>query len=221
MKKHIKRVLLILLAGIILGLSIYGIINYHVVRFADDYIVSSEEAPTAEAALVLGALVYRSGMVSPILADRLDVGIDLYKENKVEKLLLSGDHGQKNYDEVNPMKSYASSREVLIEDIFMDHAGFNTYESVYRARDVFKAKKVIIVTQEYHLSRAVYIARKLGIEAYGVSSDKHIYPKMAIYKFRESLARCKDYILVNFIKPKPTYLGEVIDLSGDGRESHD
>ncbi len=221
MKKVFKKVLLVLLTGMILGLSAYGIINYHVIKFSDTYIMSLEEVPQAEATLVLGALVYRSGRVSPILADRLDVGIDLYKNDKVEKLLLSGDHGQKNYDEVNPMKSYASSRGVLIEDIFMDHAGFNTYESVYRARDVFKAKKVVIVTQKYHLSRAVYIARKLGIEAYGVPSDKHIYPKMAIYKFRESLARCKDYILVNFIKPKPTYLGEVIDLSGDGRESHD
>ncbi len=221
MKKLIKRTILIIIIGILFGLSIFGIINYHVVKFAGSYINSLEESPQAEAALVLGALVHSSGRVSDILADRLDVGIELYKNNKVNKLLLSGDHGRKNYDEVNAMKTYASDREVIIQDIFMDHAGFSTYESLYRARDVFEAKKIIIVTQEYHLYRAVYIARKLGLDAYGVPSDKHYYPKIHIYKMRESLARFKDYILVNFIKPRPTYLGEVIDLTGDGRESHD
>ncbi|WP_432402910.1 SanA/YdcF family protein [Wukongibacter sp. M2B1] len=221
MKRVFKRILLTMLVGLLLGVGLFAIINYQVVKFSNPYLMSAHDAPKAEAALVLGALVYESGRVSPILADRLDVGIELYKNDKVDKLLLSGDHGQKSYDEVNAMKSYALSQEVLIEDIFMDHAGFNTYESAYRARDVFEAKKIIIVTQEYHLARAVYIARKLGIDAYGVASDKHLYPKIAIYKFRESLARCKDYILVNFIKPKPTYLGEVIDLNGDGRKSHD
>lgn len=221
MKKVLKRIILLGLGGVILGLGLLYIINYHIIKFADPYLLSPKDAPKAEAALVLGAFVYKSGRVSPILADRLDVGIELYKNGKVDKLLLSGDHGQKNYDEVNAMKTYAESREVFIEDIFMDHAGFSTYESAYRARDVFRAEKIIIVTQKYHLARAVYIARKLGIDAYGVASDKRSYPKIAIFKFRESLARCKDYLLVNFIKPQPTYLGEVIDLSGDGRVSHD
>lgn len=221
MNRFIKRILGVLISGLILGLSLVSIINYHVVKYANQYIVSVEDAPETEAALVLGALVYNNGRVSDILADRLDIGIELYKNDKVAKLLLSGDHGQKNYDEVNAMKTYAASNKVIIEDIFMDHAGFNTYESMYRAKDVFGAKKIIIVTQKYHLSRAVYIARKLGLQAYGVSSDKHYYPKMSQYKMRESLARCKDYVLVNFIKPKPTYLGEVIDLSGDGKVTHD
>ena len=99
----------------------------------------------------------------------------------------------------------------------MDHAGFSTYESLYRAKDVFGAEKIIIVTQKYHLSRAVYIARKLGIEAYGVPSDKHFYPQIKQYKLRETLARCKDYLLVNILKTKPTYLGDQINLMGDGR----
>ncbi len=221
MKKLIKIIILIILTGTILGPIILGLINYHVVKLAKPYINSLEESPRAEVALVLGALVHRSGRVSNILADRLDFGIELYKNGKVEKLLLSGDNGQKDYDEVNAMKTYASTHEVFIEDIFMDHAGFSTYESIYRARDIFRAKKIIIVTQEYHLYRAIYIARKLGIDAYGVPADKHYYPKIRIFKMREGLARFKDYMLVNFIKPKPTYLGEVIDLSGDGRESHD
>ena len=123
--------------------------------------------------------------------------------------------------EVNGMKNYTISKNIEAEDIFLDHAGFNTYQSIYRAKSVFQAKKVIIVTQKYHLSRAVYIARKLGIEAYGVSSDKRFYPKILSYKLRESLARCKDFFLVNFLKPKPKYLGEQIDLSGDGRVTFD
>ena len=221
MNKFTKRLLWILFSGMILGFTLVTIINYNVVKYANQYIVSVEDAPKTEAALVLGALVHNNGRVSDILADRLDIGIELYKKDKVSKLLLSGDHGRKNYDEVNAMKTYATSNKVIIEDIFMDHAGFNTYESMYRARDVFGAKKIIIVTQKYHLSRAVYIARKLGLQAYGVASDKHYYPKISKYKMRERLARCKDYILVNFIKPKPTYLGEVIDLFGDGKVTHD
>lgn len=220
MKKILKRSLLITSLLIVLGASIYLYINYKIVKFSREYIVSIEEAPESEAALVLGALVYKSGRVSPILGDRLDYGIELYKKNKVSKLLLSGDHGQKNYDEVNSMKRYALEKDVNSKDIFMDHAGFNTYDSMYRAKGVFKAEKVIIVTQEYHLSRAIYIARKLGIDAYGVASDKHYYPKLPIYKFRESIARCKDYLLVMF-NVKPKYLGEPIDITGDGSVTND
>ncbi|KGG79512.1 hypothetical protein Y919_11590 [Caloranaerobacter azorensis H53214] len=221
MNRLFKRILSILLICIIFGIVVVGIINYNIIKFSNKYIVSLEDAPKCEAALVLGALVYRNGRVSPILQDRLDVGIELYKNNIVKKVLLSGDHGQKSYDEVNAMKEYVISRNVPAEDIFLDHAGFNTYDSLYRARHVFQAKKIIIVTQEYHLPRAIYIARKLGIDAYGVTADKHIYPKMPLYKNREFLARVKDYVLVNFLKPKSRYLGEVIDLSGDGRITND
>ncbi|PAB60746.1 SanA/YdcF family protein [Anaeromicrobium sediminis] len=217
MKKHIKKVLSIILIGIVIGIFSIGLINYHVTNFANDYITSIEDVPQSQASLVLGALVYKNGNVSPILSDRLDIGIELYKNDKAEKLLLSGDHGRTDYDEVNPMKLYAMKNHVTEADIFMDHAGFSTYESLYRAKDVFGAKKIIIVTQKYHLSRAVYIARKLGLEAYGVPSDKHLYPKITQYKLRESIARCKDYVLVNFLKTKPKYLGEPINLTGDGR----
>lgn len=217
MMQFIKRILKIVLIGSGIGVFSIGIINYHVTTFANNYITSIENVPESEAALVLGALVYKSGNVSPILSDRLDVGMELYKNNKAPKLLLTGDHGRKDYDEVNAMKKYALNKGAQESDIFMDHAGFSTYESLYRAKDVFGAKKIIIVTQKYHLTRAVYIARKLGLEAYGVPSDKHFYPQIKQYKLRETLARCKDYLLVNILKTKPTYLGEPIDLMGDGR----
>ncbi len=221
LKKWIKRILTITLLLIILTSGSILFINYRITKLASNYIVTPEEVSECQAALVLGALVYRNGYVSPILADRLDVGIDLYRNRAVNKLLLSGDHGQKSYDEVNAMKKYVISKNIDTEDIFLDHAGFNTYQSIYRAKSVFQAEKVIIVTQKYHLYRAVYIARKLGIDAYGVSSDKHYYPKILVYEFRESLARCKDFFLVNFLKPKPKYLGEQIDLTGDGRVTFD
>lgn len=217
MKKYIKKISKIVLIGSVVGVLSIGLINYHVTSFANKYITSIENVPKSDAALVLGALVYKSGNVSPILSDRLDIGMEIYNNDKAQKLLLTGDHGRKDYDEVNAMKRYAMNNGVSEVDIFMDHAGFSTYESLYRARDVFGAKKIVIVTQKYHLARAVYIARKLGIDAYGVSSDKHFYPKIKQYKMRESIARCKDYLLVNILKTKPKYLGDPIDISGDGR----
>jgi len=108
------------------------------------------------------------------------------------------------------------------QDIFMDHAGFSTYESMYRARDIFQVQKVIIVTQEYHLLRAVFIARELGLEAYGVIADKHDYGQvMAAYGIREMAARNKDFWLAKVIKPQPTFLGEAIPVFGDGRVTDD
>lgn len=118
------------------------------------------------------------------------------------------------------MKQFAIDRGVPSEDVFMDHAGFSTYETMYRAKEVFAAKRVIIVTQKYHLYRAVYIAEQLGLEAYGVDSDLQRYIKQPYYNAREILARDKDFVKVIF-KPKPTYLGEVIPISGSGDLTND
>lgn len=221
MRKWIKRIIVLSLIFFVLGATSSLLINYRIKVVTQEYIISSDDAPNSEAALVLGAYVYQNGNVSPILADRLDVGIELYNNGTVDKLLLSGDHGQKRYDEVNAMKQYTLLSNIIQEDIFLDHAGFNTYQSMYRAKEVFQAKKLIIVTQSYHLPRAIYIARKLGMDAYGVASDKHYYPRINQYKQREFLARCKDFVLVNFLKPKPKYLGEVIDLTGNGEVTYD
>jgi vancomycin permeability regulator SanA len=155
-----------------------------------------------------------------MLRDRLERGVELYKQKSAPKLLMSGDHGQINYDEVNAMKQYAIENGVPSEDVFMDHAGFSTYETIYRARDVFDAKKVIIVTQEYHLYRALYIAKQLGVEAYGVSADLNRYAGQSMRDLREILARNKDFAKC-IVKPKPTYLGEVISVSGNGDLTND
>lgn len=155
-----------------------------------------------------------------MLEDRLLQGIELYENGASNRLLMSGDHGRKEYDEVNVMKQFAMDRNIVSEHIFMDHAGFSTYESLYRARDVFKAKKIIVVTQEYHLYRALYIAEKLGLEAYGVASDPRQYAGQEYRELREIFARVKDFFNVIF-KPEPTYLGEAIPVSGNGDLTND
>jgi len=166
--------------------------------------------------LVLGAGVKADGKPSDMLEDRLLTAIELYKKADVApKLLMSGDHGRVDYDEVNTMKSFAISQGVPSEDIFMDHAGFSTYESIYRAKEIFGAERIVVVTQEYHLYRALYVAQRFDIEAVGVSADIREYRGEYIRGAREILARGKDFLMCVF-KPKPTYLGDAISLEGDG-----
>ena len=224
MKKRIlKRIVLVVLClGLVGGITVLGI-NSYVKKNAADQIITPEEAAEltdADCILVLGCYVYDSGRPSDMLADRLRRGIQLYQAGVAPKLLMSGDHGQKDYNEVKAMKLKAMEAGIPSEDVFMDHAGFSTYESIYRARDVFAADKVIVVTQEYHLYRALYIAEQLGVEAYGVSSDLNTYGGQSMRDAREVLARCKDWVMCIF-KPEPTYLGEAIPVSGNGDLTND
>jgi vancomycin permeability regulator SanA len=146
--------------------------------------------------------------------------IELYDLGAAPKIIMSGDHGRIEYDEVNAMKQFAIDSGVPSEDIFMDHAGFSTYETMYRAKEIFDADKIIVVTQEYHLYRALYIAEKLGLEAYGVPSDYVAYSGQNVRDIREILARNKDF-LTSLFKPEPTYLGEAISLDGSGDVTND
>ncbi|MBQ9832291.1 MAG: YdcF family protein [Clostridia bacterium] len=173
--------------------------------------------------LVLGAGVWgdeENARPSHMLEDRLKTGIMLYQAGASEKILMSGDHGQTDYDEVNVMKAFAVENGVPSENVFMDHAGFSTYESMYRAKEIFQAQKILIVTQKYHLYRAIYDARALGLDAYGVSADLRDYGGQAYYDLREILARDKDFLYCIF-KPKPTYLGETIPVFGNGNVTND
>ena len=169
--------------------------------------------------IILGAGVW-GNKPSSMLEDRLLEGIKLYQANVSDKIIMSGDHGREEYDEVNIMKKYAIEKGIPSENIFMDHAGFSTYESIYRARDIFKANKVVIVTQEYHLYRELYIANQLGMEAYGVGADPRKYVGATYRELREILARDKDFIKCIF-KPEPTYLGDTIPVSGNGDITND
>ena len=224
MKKRIwKRLVIALLCFALLGSATVLGINGYVKKNTADQILSPEEAAEladVDCILVLGCYVHDSGRPSDMLADRLRRGIELYQSGAAPKLLMSGDHGQKDYNEVKAMKLEAMEEGVPSEDIFMDHAGFSTYESIFRARDVFAADKIIIVTQEYHLYRALHVANALGVEAYGVAADYHTYVGQAHRELREILARNKDFA-TSILKPAPTYLGEVIPVSGDGNLTND
>lgn len=221
-KKKLKILLLSLLLAGVLCASIPLLINWHIISYAEPYFISPEDAAAAQpdCILVLGAGVWGDGRPSRILMDRLDTGIDLYRSGVSGRLLMSGDHGRVEYDEVNTMKGYAVEAGAPASHVFMDHAGFSTYESMVRAQEVFAVQSAVIVTQEYHLYRAVYIARRLGIDAHGVVAGDESYPGLPYYKRREFLARVKDYFYV-LLRPAPTYLGEVIPVSGDGNLTND
>ncbi len=217
-KKAMKSILIVLLCLIVVGTAAVFGVNAHVKGSAKDCIITTEEAAKLtdmDCILVLGCQVKDNGTPSDMLKDRLTRGIELYEAGAAPKMLMSGDHGREEYDEVGTMKQWAIDSDIPSENIFMDHAGFSTYESMYRAKGIFEADKIIIVTQEYHLYRALYIADKLGIEAYGVSSDYHTYAGQSGRELREILARCKDFATTIF-KPEPTYLGEAIPVNGNG-----
>ncbi len=223
-KKKAIKIILIVLAGFVFVsvVSVLGV-NAYVKGTTDNRILTLEQAVAIEdvdCILVLGCKVKDNGEPSDMLRDRLDRGLELYELNAAPKLLMSGDHGREEYDEVGTMKQYAIDAEVPSEDIFMDHAGFSTYESIYRAKEIFEADKIIIVTQEYHLYRALYIAEQLGVEAYGVASDYHTYAGQTGREVREILARCKDFV-TSIFKPEPTHLGEAIPVSGNGNVTND
>lgn len=222
MKRRVKRFFIFLISAAVLLAAAVFVPNFIVIKKSESNIVTLEEAAElsdVDCAVILGAGV-REGKPTPMLRDRLLVGIDLYKSGAVKKLIMSGDHGSTDYDEVNIMKSFAVENGMPDEDIFMDHAGFSTYETIYRAREIFEADNIIIVSQKYHLYRALYIAEKLGIKSVGVSADLDTYRGQTKRDLREILARDKDFFKCIF-KPKPTYLGDKIPVSGNGNLTND
>lgn len=219
-KKHFKKILITFL---LLGITIFSI-NYYIVKTTQDYVFTDiKKLPKVDAIIVLGARV-NNEQLSYVLEDRLVAGVNIIYANKAEAILLSGDHGQKDYDEVNSMRKYIIRRNLNIqkEQIFMDHAGFDTYDSMFRAKEIFGIKSAIIVTQDFHINRSVYIARSLGIEAYGFAVDesKYVESLRLNWRVRELLSRVKAFkdVLIN---SNPTYLGEKIPISGNGMKSWD
>lgn len=220
MKKKLGKIVLSLVLLGVVTFSVVLIINAVVKSKAKQYILTKETVEDDyDCILILGCGV-RGNSPSLMLADRLSKGLELYQNGASQKLLMSGDHGKDDYDEVNVMKDFAIENGVASKDIFMDHAGFSTYESMYRAKEVFEANKILIVTQEYHLYRAIYNARALGLDAYGVAADAVDYAGQTYRDFREILSRNKDFFYA-LLKPEPTYLGETIPVSGDGNTTND
>ncbi len=169
--------------------------------------------------LVLGCAVWLDNEPSPMLRDRLDTAIALYKAGAAPKLLLSGDNSIVEYSEPDCMLQYTLAQGVPPEDIFLDYAGFSTYESVYRSHAVFMADRLIVVTQKYHLFRALKACDALGIEARGMASNQEQYRGRFYREAREVLARNKD-LFKGIVKAKPTYLGDEIPVDGDGTVTH-
>lgn len=217
------RKLIWLTAGIsVLGSLAAFAASHWVRRCAGPYIVSPDRAQPAQTAIVLGAYVYgKPGTLSDVVKDRVDAAIELYRLGKVDTLLMTGDHGQSDYDEVNWMRVYAEKHGVPREKIFLDHAGFNTYDSMVRARRVFEVRTAVIVTNRFHLERAVFLARSQGIEAQGVVADRRAYLDAAFYEQREFAARCKAFLNVYLLRPAPALLGPPVPITGSAAASHD
>ena len=214
--KIIKYIIIAIVILIVVALAINSYVRISTKnQIIDDY----SSLKDIDCIVVLGAAVW-GDKPSPMLEDRIKTAIELYKNGVSNKIIMSGDHINEDYDEVNIMKKYAIENGVASEDIFMVHAGIATYECIYRSKEIFKAKKIIIVTQEYHLYRALHIANRLGIEAYGVKADPQKYAGATYREIREILARNKDFVKCIF-KPEPTYLGDVIPVSGNGDMTND
>lgn len=216
-RKWLKIALNLVGVCILASAVFFGITNVIVFGKTSDAIVSADEASdyNADAIIVLGAQVEPDGTPSWVLQDRLDNAIELYKRGAAPKILMSGDHGTVEYDEVRAMKQYAIDAGVPAEDVFCDHAGFSTYETMYRAKNVFGAGRVIISTQQYYLYRALYDAMGLGLDALGVPAQGYVFDQQLIWDIREIPARSKDVVQV-IVKAPPTFGGEPIDLSGSG-----
>lgn len=214
-KKRLFRICVIVLLGLALILAIaFFSINKTVLNAGGEMIVGAEQASDAidaDCILILGAGVRDDGAPSHMLEDRLKVGIELYNSGAAPKILVSGDNSRDDYNEPETMKRYCVENGVPEEDIVLDYAGFSTYESLFRARDVFCAENIIIVTQKYHLYRALYVAEKLGLGAVGVSADLRTYRGQSYRDLRETAARNKDFLFTLFM-PEPTYLGEQIPI---------
>ena len=219
-KRFVLAAVIIFAAAVLFAL----LINAYVISSTENRIyASANDVPQSrhyDCILILGAGLRPDGSPSSMLAERLDCGFELYGCGVSQKIIVSGDHGTDDYDEVNTMKNYLVSKGVPAEDIFMDHAGFSTYDSIYRAQKIFCCKSVCVVTQKYHLYRALFIADKRVLDACGVDATVLNYRGQLLREMRECAARVKDFFTSSFgVLPK--YLGDEIPVSGNGNITND
>ncbi|WP_165043111.1 vancomycin high temperature exclusion protein [Adlercreutzia sp. ZJ138] len=217
-----KRLSHIALACVIACAIVVGGSNAWVIGSTKSSILTHEEAiarvqseNAADAIVVLGAGLRADATPSSILRDRLDDGIALYFAGLAPKLIMSGDNATVSHNEVAAMKAYAIEKGVPSEDIFCDHAGFSTYDSMYRAQNIFGASSIVVATQSYHLPRALAVAQTLGMEAVGVPSDYENYGAQLWYDVREIPARTKD-LFKAIMRTPSTVGGEMISLNQSG-----
>ncbi len=178
-------------------------------------VVPVAEAAQAPVIIVLGAGLRADGSPTDILADRLDTALELHRL-RGGRILCSGDHGRGDHDEPFAMSRYLEARGVAPEAIFLDHAGFDSFNTVSRAHRVFGVTRAIFVSQAYHLPRVLWTAKQEGIEAEGVAADRHTYPGIRWYQAREVVSRSKAVLDVA-VGRSPHFLGAAVNLDGDGR----
>lgn len=202
----------------LLALVINGSVDYF---YSPLIFEDSLKIPPAQTAIVLGASVRASGKPSPFLTERLERAIELYRTNKVRKLLFSGDHSGLYYDEVNAMKDYALKYNIPAKDIFLDHSGLRTLDSIVRAKKIYKISDAIIVSQKFHLPRALWIAHQFQLSAYGFAADPSAKKIKWNNYLREFAARLMTFFDLYVLKTSARYLGKEFPITGDGRSTWD
>ena len=199
MKKKLKIFILTMLCFFLLGAGTVAGINIYIIEYSKPYIITPEETENlnTDCVIALGAQVLPDKTPCHQLYDRVMVASQIFRNGAGEKLLLSGDaRNPLEYDEITAMKGVASEYNVEDKDILSDPAGLNTYTSMENLKNEFGFSSAVIVTQEYHIYRSVYIARKMGIDAYGVSSDPRPYATIVYNEARETLARVKAFYMI-------------------------
>ncbi len=209
----IKKLLrIVIIVTLFFGVN-FLIQKYFRIQSYSPFIFSEvEKTPNLSVALVFGAGVKANGKLSDALTDRVLTGIELYKAGKAKKLLMSGDNSTKNYDEVTAMKNFAVEKGVPEGDVVLDYAGFDTYDSCYRAREIFDLHSgIILVSQAFHLPRALYICNSLGVQSVGVSADKRVYATN-LWGLREFAAQIKAIVDVEILHSNPKFLGPKVKI---------
>lgn len=211
--KKIKKVILPVIILCLIAIAVIWATNSNVKAKTEAVIYTDlADVPKTKVAIIFGAGII-GDRPSRYLKDRLDAGIALYKNNKVDKILLSGDNGRDEHDELTVMKLYCYENGVDTSKIYIDYAGFDSYSTMYRAKHIFKVDTAILVSQKYHLNRCVYLGDKLGVKSYGYSANRGVYPGYKYYSFREKLSITKSVFDV-MRNRKPKYLGETVDVNG-------
>jgi SanA protein len=215
----LRRIRRLVLHGLIVMIlvTVVGtlVIDFFVARIGKKFLRDATEiSRDYDCIIVPGASVIANSIPSAILQDRLDTAYALYRTSGIERILVSGDHGTIFYDEVNVMRNYLVNKGVPPEAVFMDHAGFDTYQTLYRARDIFGVRRAVIVTQDFHLLRALYIGNRLGIDLSGVDSAIRSYGHDTRNRLREFPARVKAFLECEILRPEPYFLGEKIPIDG-------
>ncbi len=214
LKKYFKIALYLILAGLVAIISI----NYYVTSSTKTKIYySAKKFPKNDVGIIFGAGI-NGNQPSKYLKDRLDAGIMLWKAKRINKILLSGDNGRQEYDELTVMKNYCYSHGVDTTKIFIDYAGFDTYSTMYRAKHIFKIKRATLISQKYNLNRAIYIGNQLGVKSVGYSANQGEYLGYKYVQFRECLSRCKSFFDV-LRNREPKFLGGEININGESNYS--